>query len=233
MQQPIENATALISGFAISFISGKPIPDATITVIENEQLKFKTDDAGKFGPFEWPVGQPITLVLEKPGSFWSGFKTTQTATMIVPPEGINNDDFLKNISFQVPSNFIYKLFALAMGEKEDPNACQVAATVTPPNMTLADLPQGIEGVKVTLSPNLNKKPFYFGILPITKKTNPFSRKLASTSLDGGIAFVNVPPGDYTLEAQKDGMVFSKVNIKARSGVLVNASPPYGPTVLAE
>ncbi|STX51005.1 Uncharacterised protein [Legionella busanensis] len=231
MQSDIKNPTVLISGFARSFLSEKPIADATITVLEDENLKFKTDSKGLFGPFEWPVGQPLTLVFEKPGTFWSGYKTTQTATLIVPPEGINNTNFLKNISFQVPSNIAYKFFSLAMGIKEDPNACQIAATITPPNKTLDDLPQGIEGVTVTLSPAINAKPFYFGILPITQKTNPFSRKLTATSLDGGIAFPNIPPGNYILEAQKDGITFSKVNIKARNGILVNASPPFGPTML--
>ncbi|WP_419421296.1 carboxypeptidase regulatory-like domain-containing protein (plasmid) [Legionella sp. D16C41] len=225
--------TVLISGFARSFISNKPLTDATITVLENAELKFKTDLTGKFGPFEWPVGQPITLVCEKPGSFWSGFKTTQTATLIVPPEGINNDDFLKNISFQVPSNIAYKFFALAMGIKEDPTAGQIAATITPPNMTLDDLPQGIAGVTVTLSPATKTKPFYFGILPVTHKTNPFSRRLNYTSLDGGVAFANVPPGDYIMEAKKGDISFSKVTFKARAGILTNASPPHGPTVLKD
>src|SRR5580704_9015482 len=80
------NEAALVSGFVRSFVSGKPIPDAWITVVENEQLQFKTDSTGTFGPFEWPVGKPITLVFEKPGSFWSGYKTTQSPTIIVPPE---------------------------------------------------------------------------------------------------------------------------------------------------
>lgn len=225
--------TVWISGFARSFISGQPIADATITVLENPQLKFKTDSAGKFGPFEWPVGEPITLVFEKPGSFWTGYKTTQTATVIVPPQGINDANFLKNISFQVPSNMAYKFLSFAMGESENPEACQIAATVTPPNTTLDDIPQGVEGVTVSLSPKVNVRTYYFGIFPIIHKTNPFIRNLKSTSLDGGVAFINVPPGEYTMEAKKDDISFSKVSIKARKGMIVNASPPLGPTMLAD
>ncbi|KTC87056.1 hypothetical protein [Legionella brunensis] len=229
----MKSGTQLVSGFARSFISGQAISDATVTVLENEKLKFQTDSAGRFGPFEWPVGEPITLVFEKPGSFWSGYKTTQTATLIVPPEGINDANFLKNISFQVPSNIAYKFLSFAMGLTEDPQACQIAATVTPPNTTMADIPQGVADVKVTLSPGVNSRTFYFGIFPIIHKTNPFIRKLEATSLDGGVAFINVPPGDYVMEAKKDNMLFSKVAIKARKGVVVNASPPHGPTLLQE
>ncbi|KTD43189.1 hypothetical protein [Legionella parisiensis] len=225
--------TALVSGFARSFISGQPIADATITVLENNNLKFKTDSSGKFGPFEWPVGEPITLVFEKPGSFWSGYKTVQTATLIVPPEGIHDENFLKNISFQVPSNVAYQFLSFAMGETEDPKACQIAATITPPNTTMDDIPQGVEGVTVSLSPKVDAKTFYFGIFPFIHKTNPFIKTLKATSLDGGVAFLNVPPGDYIMKAEKGNIPFSEVKIKAREGMIVNASPPQGPTMLQE
>lgn len=224
---------ALISGFARSFMSGKAIADATITVIEDETLKFYTDTAGRFGPFEWIVGQPITLLFEKPGSLWSGYKTTQTATFIVPPEGINNDNYLKNISFQVPSNLAYNALAWAIGGTEDSEACQIAATITPPNTTMDDIPQGVADVTVTLSPNVNIKAYYFGMFPIIHKTNPFVRDLQATSLDGGVLFRNVPSGEYRMEARKNGAVFSTITVKARKGVLVNASPPNGPTMLQE
>lgn len=221
--------TALVSGFARSFISGAAIPNATITVLENEALRFQTDRAGKFGPFSWPVGQPLTLVFEKPGAFWTGYKTTQTATLIVPPNGFNDKNYLKNISFQVPSNFAFKFLSFAIGIKEKPNTCQIAATVIPSDTTMDDIPQGIKQVKVSLSPDINSKPFYFGMFPFFHKTNPFVRSLKSTSLDGGVAFLNVPPGDYVMRASKKDMTFSEIKIKAREGVVVNASPPHGPT----
>jgi hypothetical protein len=224
----MKSGHALVSGFARSFISGKPIPGATITALEDETFKCHTDSAGRFGPFEWPIGKQITLVFEKPGSFWSGYRTTQTATLIVPPEGINDANYLKNISFQVPSNLACKVLSWAMGITEDPQSGQIAATITPPNTTMDDIPQGVAEVKATLSPNVKSKTFYFGIFPIFHKTNPLIRTLESTSLDGGVGFFNVPEGEYTLEAKKNGVTFSTVRVKARKGVLVNASPPYGP-----
>ncbi|WP_133135249.1 carboxypeptidase regulatory-like domain-containing protein [Legionella rowbothamii] len=220
--------TALVSGFARSFISGNAIAGGFVWPLGAKEKGVYTDSEGKFS-IEWPVGQPITLVFEKPGSYWSGYKTTQSATLIVPPEGINDKNYLKNVSFQVPSEMAYSFIQWAAGFTPSPDKGQIAATITPPNMTLDDIPQGIEGVKVRLSPEVETAPFYFGIFPITHKTNPFDKSLTSTSLDGGILFSNVPPGEYDLYAEKEGYVFSKVHVTARAGVLVNASPPNGPT----
>ncbi len=224
---------ALVSGFARSFISGAPIADATITALENAQIRLQTDANGQFGPIEWPIGEAITLVCEKSGSFWSGYKTTQTPTFIVPPEGINDSNMLKNISFQVPSNMAYRLLSIAMGISEDPECCQIAATITPPHTTMDNIPQGVEGVTASLSPCVNSRPYYFSMFPLLHKTNPFIRSLNATSLDGGVAFTNVPPGDYILTAEKNNIPFSTVHIKARKGVVINASPPNGPTMLQE
>ena len=55
--------TAPVSGFARSFLFGLPISSATITVLETGQ-QLTTDSDGKFGPFLYPVGRPITLILE-------------------------------------------------------------------------------------------------------------------------------------------------------------------------
>jgi hypothetical protein len=48
-----------------------------------------------------------------------------------------------------------------------------------------------------------------------------------TSDDGGVLFVQVPPGDYAWTAYEAGAVFSRVRMKCRAGYLVNASPPRG------
>ena len=48
-----------------------------------------------------------------------------------------------------------------------------------------------------------------------------------TSDDGGVLFVNVPPGEYLWTAEKAGVAFRSVKMKCRAGWLVNASPPWG------
>ena len=48
-----------------------------------------------------------------------------------------------------------------------------------------------------------------------------------TSDDGGVLFIQVPPGDYTWTAHKAGVEFTQVRMKCRAGYLINASPPWG------
>ena len=75
---------APVSGFARSFILGSEISNATITILETGK-KLQSDNHGKFGPFDYPIGKPITLVIEK----WE-YHTTQSPTVIVPPEGLTS-----------------------------------------------------------------------------------------------------------------------------------------------
>ncbi|MEZ5177206.1 MAG: hypothetical protein R2746_02700 [Acidimicrobiales bacterium] len=55
--------------------------------------------------------------------------------------------------------------------------------------------------------------------------------LTETTVDGGVLFVNVAPGTYTLTARKDGAVIREVEVSCRAGVLTNAAPPWGLQVL--
>src|SRR5579883_2832043 len=56
--------TAPVSGVAVVYPSKEPIANAVITILETG-TKLVTDTQGKFGPIYWPVGQNITMVLEK------------------------------------------------------------------------------------------------------------------------------------------------------------------------
>jgi hypothetical protein len=62
-------------------------------------------------------------------------------------------------------------------------------------------------------------PIYFGsnVIP--------DRSLIETTDDGGVVYIQLPPGQYVLTASKPGVEFAQVNVKCRPGVLVNASPP--------
>lgn len=221
-------STAPISGFAQSFLLSMRLANGTVTVLETGQ-QFTTDKEGRFGPFQYPAGKPITLQFEK----W-GYHTTQTGTTIVPPEGLTGP--FDNITFQVPSTETYSLLAKIMGATIDENSCHVAATITAYHKTLGDVPQGIDGTTVTLSPAVNVIPFYFDIYtsgPLKGKTNPFTRGLTATSEDGGVAFFNLPPRDepYVISAQKDGMKFTEAMFTCKKGAFINISPPRGPMAL--
>ncbi|MBX3708159.1 MAG: carboxypeptidase regulatory-like domain-containing protein [Gammaproteobacteria bacterium] len=219
---------APVSGFARSFILGTELSDATITVLETG-LKIKTDNHGRFGPFLYPVGKPITLIFEK----W-GYKTTQSGTQLVPRNGLTGPH--NNITFQVPSLETYYLLATIMGVNFDKDSCHVATTIMAYGKTMDDDEQGEPDAKVTLTPNMNETPFYFDIFqagPLKGKTNPFTKGLIQTTKDGGVAFYNLPPRDepYTLSAEKNGVAFTQAQFICRKDVFINISPPRGPMAL--
>ena len=86
---------------------------------------------------------------------------------------------------------------------------------------------GVEDAAASIDPPLpaDSKAIYFGyagggnIYPDPDR--------ASTSIDGGVIFSNVPVGEYTITATKTGLQFSAPKIRCRAGVLVNVAPPNG------
>jgi hypothetical protein len=221
-------STAPISGFAHSFLMGMQLANAKITILETGAT-FRTNKNGEFGPFQYPVNKPITLQFEK----W-GYQTTQSATVIVPSDGLN--DAYSNITFQIPSMESYYLLANIIGATIDENSCHLTATITAFHKTMGDVPQGEKDASVTISPKVNQMPFYFDIYesgPLKGKTNPFTRNLTKSSEDGGVAFFNLPPSDkpYILSAEKDGKKFSEATFICKKGAFINLSPPLGPTAL--
>lgn len=219
--------TAPVEGFARKFGTTEPIVGATITVLETDE-KLKTDKNGNFGPIQYPVGKDITLVFEK-----IGYRTTQTATVTVPPEGLVSP--YNKMTFQAVDHFTFLLFAGAVGEILDETKCHFVATVTSFHKTMDDLPQGEENATVTMMPAPSKKPYYLDIFkdgPLKDYTNPFSKGLTATSKDGGVIFANLEPSNmpYYFTANKSGMRFNTVKFLCRKGMFINMSPPQGPSV---
>lgn len=221
--------TAPVSGFARNFTNNEPISDAKVTILENGQ-NVSLNSKGEFGPIQWPVGKPITFVIEK-----LGYRTTQTATVIVPPEGLTTP--YNNVSLQPIDVFTFGMFALAMGVLLDENKCHVGAAVTAFHKTLNDLPQGEENATVTLIPNpTSAVPYYVDIFrdgSLKNYPNPMTHGLTQTSQDGGVIFANLEPRDepYVLMAYKPNVSFTQMSFICRKGMFINASPPLGPMVL--
>lgn len=218
-----------VSGFARTFITGEPLTGGTVTVLETGQ-KLTTNAKGEFGPIQYPANRPITLKFEK----W-GYKTTQSATVIVPPTGLTGK--YDNITFQVPETVTYYLLASVIGATIDDNNCHVVTTVTDYHKTMDDIPQGVEGAKLVLLPGRTETPFYFDIFktgPLKGKTNPFTRGLTETSEDGGAAYFNLPPRNkpYRITAEKNGVTFSSAEFVCSKGAFINISPPRGPSAYA-
>lgn len=211
-----------VSGNAFSFAPpGFPgfgrIEGATISVLEMPEMATTTGDNGYFQFDALPTGTDTTFVLEA-----DGYPTAHTKTFRFAGEDV------ERVTFQVPNlELLGGLGALA-GVELDPEKCQIASTVTVVGKSLYDPgPHGEAGAIVTIEPEIEPEqgPVYFNedVLP--------DRSLSESSGDGGVAFVNVDPGDYTVMAMKDGVEIESVLLKCRAGVLANASPPYGLQVL--
>ncbi len=210
--------SVVVRGDAFAFtLPGSPyglIADATIRVLEAPGISVRSDATGHF---EFPAlagGGSATFVLEHPD-----FPPARTRTFVLPDAGA-----LERVTFQVPDNALFEAIAAIVEIEIDPGACQIVSTVTRVGKSIYDDgAHGEAGATVTISPALpaEQGPIYFndGVIP--------DRSVTMTSTDGGVLFVNVPPGTYVVQAHKDGVVFEDVTMQCEAGVLVNASPPYG------
>lgn len=214
----IEPPPARISGHVFIFAPGEGrLTGAQISILEYPRFQTVSGAGGAFSFEDVPAG-PVTLLLSHPD-----YTTTQTATLALGPDG------LERVTLQVPPLPIFGLLAAVIGIEPDPERCQIASTVTRPGASVyGPYPtHGDAGATVTIEPPLPPEsgPVYFQIHP-NGIVLP-DHTLSETSEDGGVAFVNVPPGDYVLRASKPGRTFSEARVQCRPGLLVNASPPYG------
>jgi hypothetical protein len=211
------NATGIAWAFALpgeeyGRISGE------IHVLENPEIRATSDAEGSFVIDGLEVGSQATFVIVA-----EGFPEGQTKTFTVPEGGI------EELTFQIPPESLTILMARLIEVELDDAACQIVSTFTRVGKSIGDAgPHGEPGATVTIEPALEAVhgPIYFNedVLP--------DRSVLESSEDGGVVFVNVPPGTYTLTAHKEGVEFEQVTVECRAGVLVNASPPYGLQALA-
>ncbi|MFO0652066.1 MAG: hypothetical protein U0326_37950 [Polyangiales bacterium] len=164
-------------------------------------------------------GERVTPVFDHP-DYWP----IQTGTHVVPEGGI------ERLSFQAPTTFLFDILARSLQLTPDPARCQIASTVTEVGFSIYDgnrKSHGEAGATVSISPPLPPEsgPVYFqyygrgSILPV--------RELTETTRDGGVLYLNVPPGEYVLSAHKAGATIRDVRVICRAGVLTNAAPSWG------
>lgn len=205
-----------LSGDALDFIGGPTgrIEGADVSLLELPARHVTTGPDGHFVFDGLEEGSEVTVVISHPD-----YHAIQTGTIRLGPGGI------ERVTFQAVSPVIYNaLAALLAVTPDEANRCQIVTTVTRVGRSIYDPgAHGEEGVTVTLEPPLPPEhgPIYFNssVLP--------DRSLTQTSDDGGVLFIQVPPGEYVWTAHKAGAVFSRIKMKCRVGVLVNASPPKG------
>ena len=186
---------------------------AGVTWLESPCRKAVSDSKGHFVFAGIKAGSELTLLLAH-----KDFPPQHTGTITVPAGGA------QRFSFQAVSHFTYKALAAIAGVTPDAARCQIATTVTAYGKSVyTSGAHGEEGATVTISPALPKTngPIYFNSQVLPEPT------LTQTSDDGGVIYLNVPPGTYTIQAHKAGVTFRPVKIKCRAGWLANASPPWG------
>lgn len=207
--------TYRISGDAIPFDKGPDgrISGAKISVLERPDLTMTTGTDGHFEFTGLAAGSEATLVLEHPD-----YHLIQTGTFTV-------DADIERVTFQAVTHGIYKALSLVVGiTPDEASSCQMVTTITRIGKSIYDPgAHGEADVTVTLAPALSAEhgPIYFDSSVVPDKT------LTRSSDDGGVLYVQVPPGNYTWTATKAGATFAPVKMKCRPGVLVNASPPKG------
>lgn len=211
-------ATLIVSGDAFAFtLPGEDygrITDAVVSVLEQPEFTVMTDAEGHFEFPALPAGSQATFTISA-----AGFPSARTKTFTLPEQGP-----LERVTFQVPDDTLFAALASIIGTPIDPGTCQIVSTVTRVGKSIYDAgAHGEAGATVTIEPALPAElgPIYFNASVIPDKTQ------TETSEDGGVVFVNVPPGEYVVSAHKDGVVFEDVAIACEAGVLANASPPFG------
>ena len=205
-----------LSGDAIPFDASPDgrIAGATISLLEHPDRQVTTGPDGHFVFDGLAEGSEVTVVLDHPD-----YHPIQTGTIRLGPTGIDR------VTFQAVTYTIYQILAALLAVTPDEvNRCQMVTTVTRVGKSIYVAgAHGEDAVTVTLDPPLPAEhgPIYFNssVLP--------ERSLTQTSDDGGVLFIQVPPGEYVWTAHKAGAVFSHVKMKCRPGFLVNASPPKG------
>lgn len=147
------------------------------------------------------------------------------------------DNNIDDVTFQIPDNQTFNTLKLSLeagisqmiGSQytiDVKNKCQVFTTIGKSwaSMLLEKFPHGEPGATAIISPNIKFPalgPIYFNEKVLPDPT------LTKTSVDGGVFYANVSEGTYTLAGVKENVEFKTVKIKARPGIILNASPPYG------
>ena len=167
----------------------------------------------------------VSLVYEKPG--W----VTTKSNVITVADADMTDLAIQYIDPEVYHGgmepLVQGILTALSGDEDVKMNNAVVATVGKSFASMHDdrLPHGDPGATVTEIPDA-VGPVYFdkSVMP-----NP---EYHATSVDGGVAWLNVPPGEYVLTAQKKDIEYEQVKFvidekDAQAGiVLYIASPPY-------
>lgn len=200
-----------------------PVNWANVWIAENPATKLMNVRSNSDGDWSMPIIKnknetlAISLVYQR-----IGFKKTRTQMLTVGSRNISD------LGQQFPGIVLYNTFKLitvvSFGEKV---GTAIVSTVGKSwaSMMLDRFPHGDPGALIQISPALpypQGLPVYFN-----EKAMP-DAAWHHTSVDGGVAFINVPNGRYSITASKAPYAYSSPRFNVESGYdLYLASPPYG------
>ncbi len=217
-----------LSGNAFQFPAYQRIEGAEVTILERPWKPAVITDTE--GYFEVNILKlkgctaDCSFVFKHPN-----FPESQTKTFSVA------DNDIDSITFQVPDNSVFGMLKVQMEAAlsamlgvpytiDTAHTAQVVTTVTRLGGTIY-IPgehgeAGAVAIMTPAQPFPMIGPIYYNSLVLPDPT------LTQTSSDGGVLYINVPVGEYTITAQKQDTSFEIVRMKCRPGVFMNASPPY-------
>jgi hypothetical protein len=192
------------------------VPGATVEVLGFPHLNTITDKDGFFS-LQVVKGTDVALVMNHPD-----YHQMITGTHMVGEAG------LEKLTFQAVTHQFYAFLGDIAGAVPRKDRCQITSTVTIKGGSLyvGGATHGEKGATVTIDPPL---PPEYGPIYFNRWENGYvmpDKSLTETTVDGGILYLNVPPGVYTITAHKQGMTFTTAKFQCVAGYLVNASPPW-------
>ena len=214
------DGTVTMSGTAYEFNRVHTLlAGATIHVLEDDALTTTVADDGTYS-LEVPDHAQVTPYITDDGY----------ATIYLQTFSTDGQD-LANVNFQTPTLGVRTLLAMVLGIDTDeagyPTQCAVVTTVSTKQVRGVTFDQfirwgahGVAGVQATITPEAGQRTYFNeNVVPDASVTE--------TSVDGGVVWSELPPGDYTLSAQGAGSQWPDVHVTCANGRIINANPPWG------
>jgi len=219
------SGTVHIRGVAYAFFGiDDHMPGAVVRIEELPKLSAPVQPDGSYD-IEVPDDANVTPYIDPP----PGYRTTYLQTFHT------SGDDLENVHFQVTPDLYYSAFAALLEVPLDDDQtiadCAIVSTFSIHEardaVTFEDFkavyPHGLAGSTATIEPlrGRTRGPVYFNssVIPDPEQT--------SSSVDGGVLWVEVPPGWYRMKPSNPGSAAAPFLAHCENGRLVNASPPWG------
>jgi hypothetical protein len=221
-----KRGTVHIRGTAYAFFDiDDRVPAAIVRVAEYPDISDPVAADGSYD-IEVPDDATITPYIEAP----EGYEDLYLQTFHT------SGSDLEHVNFQIVPTGIYTFLASTLGVPLDENdkieQCAIVSTFSiheARDATTFDpgfkdvYPHGLPGSKARLTPVVgnSRGPIYFNEIVFPDLAQP------SSSVDGGVLWVDVPPGYYWLEATHPTERLAPFLAHCENGRLVNANPPWG------